>query len=207
MTPREIESLARATLGNALIQLAVHFPDELDVLGVDVPRALTQAIQLAEEAIALAPHLPDGHTTLARVILCHDDEEAARDAESVARHALELVEDHDPAAVALATALDAQGRTGDAHDEVERVIQRGSGHPAPFALRARLRLTLGNVEGAVRDIERALVMAPEDGLLRLDAARVLAGAGDNVRAEEHRERARELLGTSMRALVGDQEIA
>lgn len=207
MTPQEIESLARATLASSLIQLALHFPDELAALSLNAPSALGQALQLAEEAIALAPHLPDGHATLARLILCHDGTEAATDAESVARHALDLCDDHDPATFALAAALEAQGRLADALGEVERVVQRGSGHPAPFALRARLRLALGDRDGALRDVDRALVMAPDNGLLQLDAANVFAALGDAPRASEHRDRARLLLGPSLRPLAESDKIS
>ena len=79
MTPEQVKGLARATLSNALTQLAIHFPDDLEPLGLTVPQALEHALQLAEEAIGLAPSLPDGHTALGRLLLCHDDAEAVAD--------------------------------------------------------------------------------------------------------------------------------
>ena len=95
MTPQKTESLARSTLANALIQLAVHFPEDLEVLELTIPKALETALSLAEEAIRLAPDLPDGHTALGRLLLGHDDPHAVQDAVEVFTHAHQLDPEHD----------------------------------------------------------------------------------------------------------------
>jgi len=102
-----------ATLAQRLIQLAVHFPSELELIGMSVPEVLTRALALAEAAIGGAPELADGHVALGRLLLCHDDREALADAIDVLTHALQLDPEHDGAEIALATAL-RRGRRRDA---------------------------------------------------------------------------------------------
>ncbi len=194
MNASQVDSLAHATMAHGLIQLAVHFPDELEPLELDVASALERALGLAERAIALAPELPDGHTALGRVLLCHDHDDAVTDAIEVLRHALELDPEHDPAEAALAAALRARGDAEGALDHVNRVIHRGSGQAPPLVLRALLYLDAGHGDLARRDLERAARMAPDAGLVALDAARAAAATGDELRALALRERGRELLG-------------
>ena len=77
--------------------------------------AVLQAIRvrhgLAEEAIGMAPDLPDGHTALGRALLCHDHPDAVQDAREVLEHALRIDPEHDPAEVGVATILREQGQT------------------------------------------------------------------------------------------------
>jgi tetratricopeptide (TPR) repeat protein len=192
----QIEALARATMAHALTQLAIHFPHELDGLGMTVPEALERALGLAEEAIAGAPEMPDGHTALGRLLLCHDGPDAVDDALDVLRHAEDLDPEHDPAVASIAVALREKGETAAALRHVEQVIRRGSGQAQPIALRALLHLDAGDIELARRDLERAVRIAPNAGILRLDAARVAEMSGDAEGAATHRERARQLLGAA-----------
>jgi tetratricopeptide (TPR) repeat protein len=196
MTPAHVDALTKATLAHGLIQLAVHFPDALTPLALTIPEALERALALAEEAIAGAPDLPDGYVALGRLLLCHDDAEAVRDAIEVLSHALELDPEHDGAEVALATALRERGDKAHALEHVERVLKRGSGQAQVVVLRALLHLDLGRVDEARRDMERALRLAPQAGLVQLDAARVHAAAGDSAGAVALEERAQALLGTA-----------
>ncbi len=199
MTPEQVEGLVRATLAHALTQLAIHFPVEVSELGLTVPEALEHALNLAEEAIALAPEMPDGHTALGRLLLCHDHPEACDDAIEVLEHALALSPEHDPAEVATAVALRERGAADEAMAHVERVIRRGNGLAQPLALRALLLMDAGRVSEARRDLERAVRIAPESGLLRLDLARVAHADGDPEEAEAQRERGHELLGNAFDA--------
>ena len=200
MTAERVEALARATLAHGFIQLAAHFPHELEALGLEPGEALRQAIRLAEEAIALAPDLPDGHAALGRVILCHDDATAVHDALEVLRHAIALDAEHDPAHLGIATGLWTLGDRDGALAAVDRILKRGNALPQPLILRALLYLESGRIDEARRDIERAVVLAPGAGLFRLDAAAISEAAGDPEAARAHRERARELLGAAYETL-------
>lgn len=202
MTPAQVEGLVRATLAHALTQLAVHFPAEVEELGLTVPEALEHALNLAEEAISLAPDLPDGHTALGRLLLCHDHPEAFDDAIEVLDHALQLNPEHDPAEIASAVALRARGERNEAMARVERVIRRGNGLAQPLAMRALLLMDSGRFGEARRDLERAVRIAPASGMLRLDLARAAAAEGDAEEALAQRQRGRELLGSAFDAASG-----
>jgi tetratricopeptide (TPR) repeat protein len=194
LTATEIECIGRATLAHAFVQLVLHFPASLADLELSPDEALQQAMRLAEEAIALSPHLPDGHCALGRVLLCHDDAEAVADAVAILQHALGLDPNHDPAEVGLAVAMWRQGLRAQAQDTVNRVLLRGNALPQPLLLRGLLLLEDGQPAQARRDIERAVALAPKSGLLRLDAAAAAAAAGDHEGAENHRREAMALLG-------------
>ena len=200
MTPAHADALAKATLAHGFIQLAVHFPDELLPMGLTIPEALERALALAEAAIAAAPELPDGYVALGRLLLCHDDDEALTDAIDVLTHALALDPEHDGAEVALATALRERGDKARALEHVEHAIKRGCGQAQAMVLRALLHLDLGQVDEARRDMERAIRLAPQAGLIQLDAARVQAAAGDEAGAAALEERSRVLLGTAFAAV-------
>ncbi len=190
----QVESLARATLAHGFIQVVIHFPQLLEEIGIGAEETLQQALRLAEEAIALAPELPDGHTALGRLLLCHDSEEAAEDALEVLRHALSLDCDHDPAEVALATAMWIRGEAQTALEATDRVLKRGNAMPQALMLRGLLHQEAGRLVEARRDFERAANLAPQAPLFRLDAAAAAEAAGDEAAARAHREVARELLG-------------
>jgi len=196
MTPAELDALAHALLSQAIVQLAVHFPHVLTEMGVPVADALERAMSLAEKAIATAPELPDGHTALGRLLLTRDEPEALDDAIETLRRAVSLAPEHDPAELALATALRAKGFHAEALALVDGIIRRGSGLAQPFVLRALLAQDDGDLTSAKRDVERAIVMAPEDALVCLDAARIAQRADDHATAEIYMARARELLGSS-----------
>ncbi len=197
----KLGALARSGLAHALIQLATHFPGELGAVDLDAEAALAQALALAEEAVAQAPELPDGHVALGRLLLCHDDPQAWADAREVLEHALALDGEHDPAETALAVALHALGRVSEAREHVERVIHRGSGQAQPLLLRALMALAAGKSEEARRDLARAAHIAPRAGLVHLDAARAAEAAGDHEAAQTHHARARELLGAASAAVL------
>ncbi len=197
----QVRSFACATLAHSFIQLALHFPKELEDIDLSYEEALAQALRLAEDAIAENPDSPDAHTALGRLILCHDDPRAIEDAVDVLRHALTLEAEHDPAEVAYATALWHQGDTAGARKAVDAVIKRGSPMPQPLMLRAYLHLENADVEAARRDIQRAVRLAPTAGVVQLDAAEIAERAGDAVLAEAHRRSAKELLGDAYVDLV------
>ena len=150
MKRNELESLANATLANALVQAVVHFPRLLAQLELSAGEALSSALAHAEVAIARAPHLADGHAALGRIILCHHHQEATDDALEVLRHALTLDSEHDPAQIATASALFDQGDVDGALEHVEQVLRRGSGLPQPLLLRALIQLHRGDTAAARR---------------------------------------------------------
>ena len=196
MTPEHVDSLARATLAHGLIQLAVHFPRELESMSLSVPEALERALTLAEDAIGRAPELPDGYVALGRLLLCHDSADALDDAIEVLSHALSLDPEHDGAEIALAAALRERGAHDLALTHVEHVLKRGSGQAQVAVLRALLLMDTGHVDEARRDMDRAIRIAPQAGLIQLDAARVHAAQGDTDGAAELEERAHSLLGSA-----------
>jgi uncharacterized protein HemY len=197
----DLDALAYALLAQAVTQMAVHFPHLLKEMGVPIPNALAKATNLAEKAIAQAPMLPDGHTALGRLLLIRDEPEALDDAIEILRHAVGLAPEHDLAELALATALRARGDPSEALDLVNNIIRRGSGLAQPFVLRALLAFDIGDLTTARRDLERAVMLAPQDGLVHLDAARVAARTGDHDAAEIYTARARELLSSSAQQLM------
>lgn len=197
---RRVDALARSTMANAVVQLAVHFPGGLSELGLDTTTAMAHALRLAEEAVGLAPDLPDAHCALGRVLLAHGDDAALDDAIEVFEEALRLDAEHDPSAVGLATALRERGEASAALELVEAVLKRGNPRPQPLLLRALLRLDGGETQEARKDLERAARLAPEAGLLQLEAARAALAAGDDAAAQEHQARARTLLGEAYEAL-------
>ncbi|MCK5689002.1 tetratricopeptide repeat protein [Myxococcota bacterium] len=200
MTPEAVESLGRATLAAGLIQLATHFPTELEGLGMTQEEALEQAFFLAEEAIALDPEQADGHVALGRLLLVHDTDEARKDAIEILEHALSLDAEHDGAQIALATALWEEGNNQEAMNAVDAVIKRGSGRPQPLVLRALLNLDQGNSESARKDLERAIRITPKLGLFHLDAAAIARSRGDKDEEQFHDDEARELLGKAYESL-------
>jgi len=199
VTPAEVEALARATAANAFIQAAVHFPQALAQLELTAEEALQQAVRLAEEAIAAAPGLADGHAALGRVILCHDDPQAATDALDALRAALALDADHDPAQIGLALALWQSGDPDAALAAVEAVLRRGNALPQPLLLRALLNIEGQRLDAARRDLARAIALAPGAGMLQLEAARAATLAGDAPGAAAHRQQAAALLGDDWQA--------
>ncbi|MEO0814850.1 MAG: hypothetical protein AAFY60_18455, partial [Myxococcota bacterium] len=88
MNAQRAEALARATLANGLIQAAIHFPHVAEHMGLSTVQALDQALALAEEAISLAPDLPDGHCALARVLMCSELDEARGEARQVLEYVI-----------------------------------------------------------------------------------------------------------------------
>ncbi len=199
---KEALALARAVLSQALVQLATHFPLALDEAEITPQQALEHALVLAEEAILLAPELPDGHAALARVLACHDDYEALDDAALCIERALSLDEDHDPAA-ALAAMLDLEsGRAQEALARVEQLQRRGNSLPHIQLLRALCLEGLGRNDEASRELERALRTAPDAGLLWADGARLATQLGQGELAKSYSERARALLGPGAKEATG-----
>lgn len=198
---RDVMARCQATLSQALVQLAVHFPDALLTHELRLEEALSQALLLAEDAILLAPHIPEGHVALGRVLLCHDDEEAAHDAHEALETALSLEPDFDPAVATLATLELHEGHAQEALARVEQLVARGNNLPHTMLLRGLALAELGRVDEAQRELLRAVKLAPEAGLLYLDAARLTEDLGDSATAEKLYERARELLGTSYIAIA------
>ncbi|MBI5508807.1 MAG: tetratricopeptide repeat protein [Deltaproteobacteria bacterium] len=200
MSPEQLHSFAEATLAHALIQLAVHFPEELGAVPLTVPEALERALGLAEAAIARSPELADGYVALGRLLLCHDEDDALADAVEILEHAVALDPEHDGAELALATALHARGHAQDALGRVERVLKRGNGQAQGLVLRASILADLGRHEDATRDMERAVRIAPYAGMVHLDAARIFAAAGDAEASAVFAAQARALLGAAYAAV-------
>jgi tetratricopeptide (TPR) repeat protein len=194
-------------LAHGLVQMAVHFPDELASVELTAEQALSRAVELAEESIALAPRLPDGHCALGRALLCSDEPGAIEDAAELLRHALALDPEHDSAVASLAAALLALGRAHEALALAERLQKLGNGLPHALLLRALAYAELGRTEEARRDLARALKLAPEAGLLYLDAARVATTSGDEAAASEHLARARELLASAYDETIAALELS
>ncbi len=195
-----LEALAKATLAHGLIQLVVHFPETLSEIALTPSEALERAWELAEQAVALKPTLADGHVALGRALLCHDGPEAIDDAIAVLNHAHALDPDHDGAEMALAAAFNERGEWTMALGHVDAVLKRGNGQAQALVLRALLMLGHGHADEARRDIERAVRIAPQAGLVHLDAAHVLHELGDHERAQLHEERAQALLGPAFAAV-------
>jgi tetratricopeptide (TPR) repeat protein len=178
-TNPDIEAVARSILAHGFIQLAVHFPDGAKNIQLSADELLSEALQLSEEAIALAPHLPDGHTSLGRVMLCQDDDVADMDARERFEVALALDPDFDPARIGLANVLRHQKKPDEALVLVNQVIKAGNGLPQPLVLRALIQKDLGELKAAYSDIERALALAPDAALVKLDAALICQAIGKN----------------------------
>ena len=194
MDKEELESLARALLSQGLVQLSVHFPGALDKLGMNPGNALEHALLLSEESIAQKPELPDGHSALARTLLCHHDERALADAKEIFEHALTLNPDHDPAEIGLATIALENNATDEALARVNKVIKRGNSQPQPLVLRALIYMAREEWEKAHKDMERAVKIAPKNGLFRLDAAKAAKKSGNKAQEEQHRAAAKDVLG-------------
>jgi len=198
---RAVAALAHATLAHGLVQLVVHFPAQLAEAQVPKASALEHALVLAEQAIALAPTLADGHAALGRVLLCSDDAEALGDSEALFTHALTLDAEHDPALAGLAAAQTSRGEPEQALATAERLLARGNTVPHAYLLRAVAEGELGRFDAAMRDLERAMRLAPRAGLLHLEAARVARRAHDEAAAQAFAARANELLGSDYAAQV------
>ncbi len=194
MDSDELESLARALLAQGLVQLSIHFPNALEQLGMNPGNALEHALCLSEEAIAQAPDLTDGHSALARTLLCHHDERALMDAEEIFQHALTLNPEHDPAEIGLATIALERNAHEEALERVNKVLKRGNGQAQPLVLRALIHMAKEEWDKAHKDMERAVKLAPENGLFRLDAVKAAAQHGKKTQEEEHRRAAQEALG-------------
>jgi tetratricopeptide (TPR) repeat protein len=184
---RQLAALERATLAHALIQLAVHFPEALAAVELDVSQALSQAFYLAEEAILLAPELPDGHAALARALLCRDD--ADEEAEEAARAALACDPEHDPAHAVIANLMLSRGDTEGALAVADALLRRGCMLPQALLLHATILAALGRYDEARVDIDRALRVAPEAPALYAEGARIARLAGDAPSAEQLQTRA------------------
>lgn len=189
-----IRARGRAAIAAALLQTSAHFPDGAAALADDLDALLEQAFGLAERAVAEAPHEPDTLTVLARVLLHRPEETAVDDAEALAREALALDPEHDGAAAVLANVALLRGSPAHAARLADDIIRRGNASPLAAYLRGLAHLELGDGALALRDLERALLLAPGAGTLALDAARAAELAGDTARSQALLEQARALLG-------------
>ena len=194
MGDEKLEGLARALLAQGLVQLSIHFPIALEKLGMNPGNALEHALLLSEESIAQAPNLADGHSALARTLLCHHDERALQDAEEIFHHALSINPEHDPAEIGLATIALERNGADEALMRVNKVLKRGNGQAQPLVLRALIYMELKEWELAHKDMERAVKLAPENGLFRLDALKAATKYGQSSKEEEHRQAAKQVLG-------------
>lgn len=194
MDSDELEGLARALLAQGLVQLSIHFPAALEQLGMNPGNALEHALCLSEESIAQAPNLPDGHSALARTLLCHHDDRALEDAAEIFKHALALNPKHDPAEIGLATIALERNAYDEALERVNKVLKRGNGQAQPLVLRALIYMAQEQWDKAHKDMERAVKLAPDNGLFRLDAVKAAAKHGQKNKEEEHRRAAQEALG-------------
>lgn len=185
--PNDIAALGRTILANGLLQLATHFPDGAEELDATPAGLLEHAFFLAESAVEAAPHLPDGHCALARLVLLHDGPEALEDAKTILDHALREDPDHDPSQLCLALVELEQGDRDGALLRVDDVLRGGNGHPLAFLLRGLIHEARGDLTRAKADVTRAHKLAPQVGLLALDTARITESG-------ELRELALQLLG-------------
>ncbi len=182
----QLAGFAKGLLAGGLVQLALHFPIDAQDLELPPEEILAQAFSLAEEAIANAPELPDGYVVLGRLLLIQEEVD---EAETLFELALSYDPEHDAAQTGLATAAWARGELEEARELVEPVLMRGSGHAGPWWLSTLIAEQQEEDARAVRDLVWALKLAPECGLLRIDAARV-----DTANAEKHHEIAKQILG-------------
>jgi tetratricopeptide (TPR) repeat protein len=194
----DLVPFAQALAVHALVQICVHFPEAVPMVGGDPDAILARAFALGEEAVGAAPAVPDTHTALGRVLLCSAAPESPRAAEDAFQRALAIDPDHDPALAGLAALALAESRPDDARRYADRLTRLGGALPQALHLRALAAAALGHLDEARRDLDRALAHAPNAGLLHLDAARLAARAGDPA-ASTHEAHARELLGPAFAA--------
>ncbi len=198
----ELAALCRAGTARALVQLATHFPRESAVASLESADALAQALVLAEEAVQLAPELPDGHSALALVLLCSDEPEAHEAADEAIGRALALDPDHDPALAVRGARILEGGEPHEALELAQRLIRTGNALPHVVLHKGLALSRLGRHDEAARELKRAIAMAPQAGLLQLDAARVFAAAGSRELADLADAEARRLLGEAYERLAG-----
>lgn len=106
-----------------------------------------------------------------------------RELETAAQHVLACRHDPD-AAAALAYALVAQGRLDEADTSIVRWLERYPDDPRLLALRSEIRLQQGKGGEALRDAERAAVLAPEESAVWIALGEACDAAGEMARAEE-----------------------
>jgi len=188
------QALAQTTLARTLTQLALHFPNDLEEHEISIESALEQAFYLAEAASLSESQPADSHAALGQLVLIHGSDEAYEDAEILFRVALDQDPDLEPAQLGLALCLSLQNRADEALVEIESLLKKGGRFPGLWALRAKLKADAGDYQSALRDIKRAINLAPEAGLYFLDAARIAELAGQSQQAESYRDKGNELLG-------------
>jgi hypothetical protein len=179
-----------AQSAEALAMLAEHFSAQLE--GIEAP--LDQAFALAEEALSLAPELAEPHVALAQLILLHGDHEAMRDAEALARRALELEPSHQGATFTLATLAYCRH---DAARALELLAEIQAPRPQVALLTARAQRASKALADADATLQRALRAFPGVAALHVESHVIAKLAGDTERAAEHRREAASLLGSAI----------
>ncbi len=188
-----VRAFVLAQGSQALAMLAEHFPSSLDPN--DAP--LERAFALAEEALALSPELAEAHVALAQLILLHGDHEAMRDAETLARRALELEPHHGGATHTLATLAYCRHDPARALELLAEVQAHGTPRPQVHLLMARAQRAAKDYSEAAATLGRAIAAFPDLPALHIEAHVIAKLSKDDERAAQHRERAASLLGDAI----------
>lgn len=190
----ETAALYFAVASGAVSQAIIHFPDLATELVDDTQLLLKQSIGWAEKALSLNPQSSDGYAALARALLIHNTSEANADALELLNAALTIDPDHHGALMGMAV----HAQSADNFDEASRIcdvlLRMGNASPQVYTLRARLLSRQGEHAKAMFDIERALKLAPEAGLLLIDGVIVAQAANDADMSATYRRRAIQVFG-------------
>ncbi len=188
-----VRAFVLAQGSQALAMLAEHFPAALEE--IDAP--LERAFGLAEEALALAPGSAEAHIALAQLVLLHGDHEAMRDAETLARRALELEPHHDGATFVLATLAYCRHDPAQALELLAEIHAHGAARPQVHLLTARAQRASKALTEASASLQSAIAAFPELAALHVEAHVIAKLQKDEERATRHRERAADLLGDAI----------
>ncbi len=143
-------------------------------------REFDKAMAAHEQLARKQPDHPQTHNLKGGILLATQDLEGARAAFD---RAMELDPDFISAAVNLARLDIAQGRTDDAKQRFERIIQRNPARPDPYLLLADLQAQTGSAPAEVRaTIERAVAANPSARAPKIALARNLLANNEATRA-------------------------
>lgn len=165
--------------------------------------ARNRAMDLARNAVVLAPENPTAHRIRGECALANGLKEEARSA--FERGCLLAPGDID-LHLLLATQMQAQGKPTEATtllSELQTRLSERSRKSWKVSLRLyRIRLTVNDIEGATQAVAEAARLSPENAVIALEHGNALYQSGEMERAEKALLRARELgLSTDETAAV------